>query len=38
MEGLKQLNPKYSKKTEYQLKKELLAENLRLLYVAITRA
>ena len=38
MEGIKQLNPKYSRKNEYQLKKELLAENLRLLYVAITRA
>jgi len=38
MESLKQLNPQYPKKNEYQLKKELLAENLRLLYVAITRA
>ena len=38
MEGLKQLNPSYKKKNEYQLKQELLAENLRLLYVAITRA
>ena len=38
MEALKQLNPTYKIKNEYELKKELLAENLRLLYVAITRA
>lgn len=38
MEGLKLLNPKYKQKTEYNLKEEALAENLRLLYVAITRA
>jgi len=38
MEGLKQLNPSYKAKTESQLKEESLAENLRLLYVAITRA
>ena len=31
-------NPKYKSKTENELKSELLAENLRLLYVAITRA
>ncbi len=38
MENLRQLNPTYKQKTEYQLKQELLSENLRLLYVAITRA
>ena len=38
MEALKQLNPTYKIKNEYEQKKELLAENLRLLYVAITRA
>lgn len=38
MENLRQLNPEYKPKSEIQLKEELLAENLRLLYVAITRA
>ena len=38
MENIRQLNPDYKAKSEYQLKQELLAENLRLLYVAITRA
>ena len=38
MEQLKALNPAYKIKTEYELKQELTAENLRLLYVAITRA
>ena len=37
-EKIKGLNPKYKKKTEFELKKEQIAENLRLLYVAITRA
>ena len=32
------LTIEYSKKTETDLKKEQIAENLRLLYVAITRA
>lgn len=38
MESVKNLNPDYVKKSEYELKKEILSENLRLLYVAITRA
>ena len=38
MENLKQLNPTYKPKTEFLLKQELVSENLRLLYVAITRA
>ena len=38
MENLKRLNPEYKPKSENDLKEELLAENLRLLYVAITRA
>lgn len=38
MENLKQLNPSYRKKSEQELKQEILSENLRLLYVAITRA
>ena len=38
MENIRRLNPNYKPKTEVDLKKELLAENLRLLYVAITRA
>ena len=38
MESVRQLNPDYTPKSEFQLKQELLAENLRLLYVAITRA
>ena len=38
IENIKQLNPEYKAKSEIQLKQELLSENLRLLYVAITRA
>jgi len=38
IESVKNLNPDYKKKSEYELKKEILSENLRLLYVAITRA
>ncbi len=38
MEQLKALNPNYKMKSEYKLKQELISENLRLLYVAITRA
>ncbi len=38
MESIRATNPKYKSKTENELKSELLAENLRLLYVAITRA
>ena len=37
-ENLKRLNPDYKPKTEFEQKQELLCENLRLLYVAITRA
>ena len=37
-ETIKSLNPDYRRKNEYQLKQEILSENLRLLYVAITRA
>jgi DNA helicase-2/ATP-dependent DNA helicase PcrA len=37
-ESLKCLNPKYKAKTEFQIKEEQIAEYLRLLYVAITRA
>jgi len=38
IESVKKLNPDYKQKTEYKLKQEILSENLRLLYVAITRA
>lgn len=38
MENVKALNPEYKKKTELELKEFTLKENLRLLYVAITRA
>ena len=38
IENIKKLNPKYKDKSEFDLKKEILEENLRLLYVAITRA
>ena len=38
MEQLKALNLNYKIKSEYELKQELISENLRLLYVAITRA
>ena len=37
-ENVKGLNSKYEKKSETELKKEALAENLRLTYVGITRA
>ena len=37
-ETLKRLNPNYKQKTEDQMKEEQIAEHLRLLYVAITRA
>ena len=37
-ETIKSLNPNYKPKSEYEIKEEMLAENLRLLYVAITRA
>lgn len=38
IENVKKLNPNYKPKSEYEMKQELIAENLRLLYVAITRA
>ena len=38
IESVKKLNPEYKPKSEYELKQEILSENLRLLYVAITRA
>lgn len=38
MESVKNLNPDYKQKSEYELKQEILSENLRLLYVAVTRA
>ena len=38
IEDVKKLNPNYKPKSEYEMKQELIAENLRLLYVAITRA
>ena len=38
IESIKALNPLYNKKSEYELKQEILEEDLRLLYVAITRA
>ncbi len=38
MENLKRLNPDYKPKSEFDMKQELVSENLRLLYVAITRA
>lgn len=38
LETVKSLNSSYKKKSDYELKQEILAENLRLLYVAITRA
>lgn len=37
-ENLKRLNPNYKSKSEFDMKQELVSENLRLLYVAITRA
>ena len=38
IESVKKLNPNYKQKSEYELKQEILSENLRLLYVAVTRA
>ncbi len=38
MENVRELNPAYKPKTDKELKEFLLAENLRLMYVAITRA
>ncbi|MBQ8459659.1 ATP-dependent helicase [bacterium] len=38
IESVKALNPNYKPKSEYEIKQEILSENLRLLYVAITRA
>ncbi len=38
IEQVRGLNPSYNKKSEIELKTEQVAENLRLLYVAITRA
>ncbi|MBD5402729.1 ATP-dependent helicase [bacterium] len=38
IESIKDMNPNYKRKTEYELKQEILTENLKLLYVAITRA
>lgn len=38
MESIKCLNPDYKQKSELEMKQEIVAENLRLLYVAITRA
>lgn len=38
IEAVKKLNPQYSAKNQLELKTEILSENLRLLYVAITRA
>ena len=38
MENVKCLNPNYKQKNEFEMKQEIVAENLRLLYVAITRA
>ncbi len=38
MEDVREINPNYRPKTDDELKEFLLAENLRLMYVAITRA
>lgn len=38
MEDVRELNPNYKPKTDDELREFLLAENLRLMYVAITRA
>lgn len=38
IESVKNFNPDYKPKSDYELKQEILEENLRLLYVAITRA
>ncbi len=37
-EEVKSLNPNYKQKDEFEMKRFLIAENLRLIYVAITRA
>ncbi len=38
METVRELNPNYKKKTDFELKEMQISENMRLLYVAITRA
>ena len=38
MESVRELNPNYKEKSDDELKEFLLAENLRLFYVAVTRA
>ena len=38
IESVRTLNPNTNRKSDYELKKEILSENFRLLYVAITRA
>lgn len=38
MESVREINPNYPPKTDDEMKEFLLAENLRLMYVAITRA
>ena len=38
IESVKSLNPKLKKKSDFELKQEILAETLRLFYVAVTRA
>ena len=38
MESIRELNPAYAPKTDDELREFLLAENLRLMYVAVTRA
>lgn len=38
MENVREINPNYKPKTDDELKEFLLAENLRLFYVAVTRA
>ena len=38
IENVKRLNPLYKPKSEFEMKQDIVAENLRLLYVAITRA
>ncbi len=38
IENIRKLSSSYKEKTEFDLKEEILEENLRLLYVAITRA
>ncbi len=38
IQNVKGINPNYKKQTEFEQKQEILSENLRLLYVAITRA